>query len=310
MGGFVMTNLEWLLAGDQVIERLTRKYLLDENTAYHLQGYIGQYLQRYDTETKKWGNGFYGPKWISTNYTLLELQYMEIEPNNPIYQESLKNYLEYFFRKYVDRHGITVMDLCVSGMFIGLLSYGKIQDERLEALIDYVLGYRMPDGAWNCAWNLPLKPKISSVHTTINVLEGLQAYMENEYRYRVNEVGIAIENAIRTLLSRKLICKKGTSTPIHPHITGHHYPPRWKYDYLRILEFLARKKHPYYPEMQPALDVLTDHMKNDRLTRGTTIAGRIHFPLETEKYGRFNTLRAYIVLKQYAPDQLKDVLYQ
>ena len=106
-----MTNLEWLLAGDVVITRLTRKYLLDEKTTSHCQGYIGQYLQRYDPQTKKWGNGFYGPKWISTNYTLLELHYMEIEPDNQIYQESLKNYLQYFFTKYIDRHGITTMDL-------------------------------------------------------------------------------------------------------------------------------------------------------------------------------------------------------
>lgn len=304
-----MTNLEWLLAGDQVIERLTKKYLLDENTACHRQGYIGEYLQRYDPGTKKWGNGFYGPKWISTNYTLLELHYMEIEPDNPVYQESLKNYLEYFFTKHVDPLGITVMDLCMSGMFIGLLSYGNIHDTRLDVMIDYVLGQRMPDGAWNCEWNLPYKPKISSVHTTINVLEGLQAYVENGYRYRVDEVGLAIENAIGTLLGRQLICKKGTGTPIHPSIVGHHYPPRWKYDYLRILEFLARKKHPYHPDMQPALDVLTHHMKNGRLTKGTTIPGRLHFPLETGKYGRFNTLRAYIVLRQYAPEQLKEVLY-
>ena len=303
-----MTNLEWLLAGDQIIERLTRKYILDENTPCLHQGYIERYLQQYNPETKKWGNGFYGPKWISTNYTLLELLYMEIEPEHPIYQESLKNYLDYYFTRYVERHGITVMDLCVSGMFIGLLSYGKFQDKRLDVLIDYVLAYRMPDGAWNCVWNLPNKPKISSVHTTINVLEGLQVYVENGYRYRVNEVALAIENAIETLLSRQLIYKKGTCIPIHPNMASHHYPPRWKYDYLRILEFLARKKHPYHSDMQPALDVLSAHMKNGRLTRGTTISGRIHFPLETEKYGRFNTLRAYIVMKQYAPKQLTEAL--
>jgi len=75
-----MTNLEWLFQGDPVVNRLTRKYLLDELVDDLSEGFIDQYLQRYDNETKTWGNGYYGPKWISTNYTLLDLRYMEIDP--------------------------------------------------------------------------------------------------------------------------------------------------------------------------------------------------------------------------------------
>jgi hypothetical protein len=86
-----MTNLEWLLLGDQVVVRLTRMYLLDENVNYSYDGLIGRYLILYDEKTKKWGNGFYGPKWVSTNYTLLDLKYMEIDSSNSIYQESLTN---------------------------------------------------------------------------------------------------------------------------------------------------------------------------------------------------------------------------
>lgn len=305
-----MRNLQWLLQGDPVVFRLTRKYLLDETVPYLDEGFIGQYLTQYDKATMKWGNGFYGPKWISTNYTLLDLKYMEIDPKNPAYQDSILNYLDHFFKGFVDKFGIDEMDLCMTGMFINLLSYGKIVDKRMEALIDYALKRTMPDGAWNCMWKHTSHPKISSVHTTMNVLEGLAEYVRNGYRYRIDEVKATIERAVQTLLSRQLIFKKGTKEPIIPHFAQHHFPFRWKYDYLRVLEFLARIGYPYHKDMQPALDILNGHLRNGRLTKGTKISGLIHFPLEHERYGRFNTLRAYIVLKQYDPARLRDILNQ
>lgn len=303
-----MTNLEWLLLGDEVIVHLTKKYLLGEEVEYNNNGLIGRYLDLYDKETMKWGNGYYGPKWISTNYTLLELKYMEIDPENDIYQNSIKNYLDYFHEKDIEKKGIEHMDLCHTGMFIQLLSYGRIQDNRLSEMIDYVLDKTMSDGAWNCRWNRQPKPKISSVHTTINVLEGLQEYIDNGYEYRIGEVEQAVECAINTLLNRKLIFKKGTNTPIHPSMVSHHYPFRWKYDYLRVLEFLARRKHPLDNQMKPAFDLLHRNMKHGRLTKGTTISGIVHFPIEYERFGRFNTLRAYIVLKEYAPSIFREII--
>jgi len=294
-----MTNLEWLLKGDEVLKWLSRKYLLGEELDYNNEGYIAEYLKLYDHKTKLWGNGFYGPKWISTNYTLLELKYMEINPNHPIYQESLMNYLDYYLDHYLGKSSIDKMDLCISGMFIELLSYGKIQDHRLFTLIDYVLDHTMSDGAWNCQWNHKSKPRISSVHTTINILEGLNEYLKNDYSYRKNEVSIRVIKAIEVLMSRHLLFVKTTKEPIHPSFVDHHYPPRWKYDYLRILEFLAKRKHPYQIEMQAALDLLYKKLKNGRLSKGSRISGKIHFPIEQETYGRFNTLRAYIVLKEY-----------
>ncbi len=296
-----MTNLSWLLKGDPVVVRLTKKHLLNETIPYTEKGFIGQYLKRYDPATKKWGSGFYGPKWVSTNYTLLDLKYMEIDPSHPVYQESVINYVNHYVRAFIEQFGIDKMDLCITGMFINMLSYGKISDPRLNVLIDYALKRRMSDGAWNCMWKHKPSPKISSVHTTINMLEGLEEYVKNGYAYRIDEVKQAIDEAIGTLLSRQLVFKKGTQEPIDHSFVTHHFPFRWKYDYLRVLEFLARRGYPYHPDMQPALDILMSHLKNGRLTKGTTISGRIHFPLEPERYGRFNTLRAYIVLKGYAP---------
>jgi hypothetical protein len=296
-----MTNLEWLLNGNIVIVNLVKKYLLDEHANSNNQGFIEQYLKKIDHKTLKWGNGFYGPKWISTHYTLLDLKYMEIMPDTKLYKDSLVHYVNHFWNQYIIRLGIDTMDLCITGMMIHLLAYAKIQDERIHDMIDYILSKAMPDGGWNCLWNHVSKPAISSVHTTINVLEGLSEYVKNQYSYRQEEVKQILDQGINCLLERQLYYTKNGQKVIHPSMAKHHFPPRWKYDYLRVLEFLAKYQYPYTANMKNALDLLESHLKRGKLSKGSTLSGRIHFPLEDQYYGRFNTLRAYIVLKFYRP---------
>lgn len=67
--GECMNNLEWLLQGEPVIVHLVKKYILEESSFTYNQGFIQQYLERYNAKTLTWGDGFYGPKWISTHYT-------------------------------------------------------------------------------------------------------------------------------------------------------------------------------------------------------------------------------------------------
>ncbi|MDD2493529.1 MAG: hypothetical protein PHY83_06295 [Bacilli bacterium] len=304
-----MTNLGWLLCGDPTVIHLTKKYLLDIPSSSNDEGLITKYLNLYNRETFQWGNGYYGPKWISTHYTLLELKYMEIMPNNPIYQQSLLKYVDYW-QALIQKRGIKDMDLCITGMMVNLMAYGKIIDQRLDEMIAYILDFGMADGGWNCTWNRCPKPKISSVHTTINVLEGLSEYILNGYSYRREEVKTAITNGINVLLARNLYFVKGTNRPIHSSMTEHHYPQRWKYDYLRILEFLAKEKVPFIIEMAPALDLLVSRLVKGKLTRGPRLSGLIHFPIEQERFGRFNTLRAYIVLKWYKPELYHELMNQ
>jgi hypothetical protein len=306
----IMTNLEWLLKGDSVIIHLVNKYLKEKNSSSNNNGLIDKYLQLINPDTLTWGNGYYGPKWISTHYTLLDLKYMEVLPDTKLYLDSLMNYINRAWLTNSYDENIDKMDLCIAGMFINLLSYGKIQSKHIYQIIDYVLARRMKDNGWNCQWNRPSNPHISSVHTTINVLEGLAEYIKQGYTYKVAEVKDAINKGIECLLSRQLYYKKGTNEPIHFSMVQHHFPPRWKYDYLRALEFLAREKYPYSGQMKPGLDLLKYNIKKGRLTKGTAISGLTHFPVENEKYGRFNTLRAYIILKQYAPELYNKLLFQ
>lgn len=155
-------------------------------------------------------------------------------------------------------------------------------------------------------WNHLSKPQISSVHTTINVLEGIAEYKKQGYSYRIKDIENAMKRGITVLLDRKLFQVKNTSSPIHPSMAQHHFPSRWKYDYLRILEFLANQRYPYCDEIKPTLELLKNHLRRGKLTKGTTISGLTHISLEKESFGRFNTFRAYIVLKHYNPSLAED----
>lgn len=167
----------------------------------------------------------------------------------------------------------------------------------------------MSDGGWNCMLLRSGNPKISSVHTTLSVLEGLDMYEKSNQSYRMKAVKTNIDSGIRCLLERKLIYVKGTNKPINTHVAGHHYPPRWKYDYLRVLEFLAKRQYPLSDKIKPALDHLKKKLRHGRLSRGSQISGIVHFKIEAETYGYFNTLRAYKILKVYDQSLYQKVMH-
>lgn len=48
----------------------------------------------------RWGGGMYGPKWISTTYTMLTLRLLGLPPNNPQAKRACKLFLDKGF--YID----------------------------------------------------------------------------------------------------------------------------------------------------------------------------------------------------------------
>lgn len=65
----------------------------------------------------------------------------------------------------------------MSAMLLSLVCYGKIDDFRINEIVDYILGHQMNDGGWNCAWDsVHNRSVVSSVHTTISVLEAFADY--------------------------------------------------------------------------------------------------------------------------------------
>jgi len=193
-------------------------------------------------------------------------------------------------------------------MILGLACYGKIQDPRINEMLDYILKHQFRDGGWNCEWERTTKPKKSSLHTTISVLEALFEYEKNEYDYRFNDVLKVLPKAWQFLLKKRLFRSVRTKEIINKDMNSFHYPVRWKYDAFRALEYFQSIKHPFDIRMQEAIDIILKQMEKGYISRGRAYAGKIHFKLEEGKASRFNTLRALKILKFYDPLSYEEII--
>ncbi len=304
-----MRIIEWLLEGDIVIQHLTNKYLLDRPFNHHNEGYIARYLDLYDAVHQEWGGSIYSNKWISSTYTLLELKYMEVHPDNASYQDATRKVLNGLWTNHGKISKTRYQDMCMSAMLLSLICYGKINDVRINEIVDYILAHQMDDGGWNCAWDsVHNSSTVGSVHTTISVLEALADYKHYGYNYRLTETEQQVTGGQEYLLSRELFKSHQTGEVIHPDMISFHYPCRWKYDCFRAVEYFARVEYPYDDRMQEALDLVKAALKKGYINKGKTYPGKIHFPLESGPKGRFNTYRGLLILKNYDNKAYQEVI--
>lgn len=303
-----MTIIDWLLIQNPTLQRLTKIHLLNQSIPYQSDGYIGDYLALFDHKTNQWGGGVYSPKWISTHYTSMELMYYEMDPLDPIFQSALDTVLSHEWGNHGMYQKKVHVDQCVAAMLLNLSTYGRRNDPQINEIIDYLLDYSMPDGGWNCAWERHPKTIIGSVHTTLSVLEAFHQTLKNGYTYRRDELIIAMNRGVELLLSRELYKTKKTNLPIHPSMTKGTFPPRWKYDILRALEFLVTINYPKDSRMDDAINLLKTQMKGPFMPKGSQIPGLLHFQLESGRFGGFNTLRMLKVLKKYEPETYQNLI--
>lgn len=305
-----MKIIDWLLEGDIVIQYLVNKYLLERSFDHNNGGYISKYLELYDAEGKEWGGSVYNNKWISSTYTLLELKYMEIYHDNSYYQDGAKKVLDDLWENHGKISKTKYQDMCMSAMLLSIICYGKISDLRVNEIVDYILEHQMNDGGWNCAWNsIHNSSAVSSVHTTISVLEAFADYERNGYDYRLTEIKQRVALGQEYLLKRELFKSLKTGEPIHSDIIKFHYPCRWKYDCFRALEYFAHIEYPYDNRMKDAIDMVKTALKRGYISKGKSCSGKIHFPLESGLKGRFNTYRGLFILKCYDNEFYQEVIH-
>lgn len=298
-----MRILDFLLASDPAVRRQTQVYLLGEEPPYTTDGWIGEFLSRYDTEKRTWGNGIYGPKWISTFYTMRDLKSLEIDPQHPIYQQGLKTLTDHMWNpeKFVED------DVCVVAMLISLVAYGKHPDPLIDEMIHYLLEQQLPDGGWNCSAVHGHSTK-SSIHTTLSVLEAYADYEKEGYGELLHAIKEQTFAGQAYLLRRHLMFRESNHEIILPYIVDFHFPTRWKYDVLRALYYFATINYPYEPALKEGLELLKKKFEKGFLTKGPTYSGRIHFQMEPARIGAMNTLRGLIVLKHYDPDYYLELI--
>lgn len=304
-----MRIIDWLLEGDIIIQHLTNKYLLDCSFDHNNEGYIAKYLELYDAARQEWGGSIYSRKWISSTYTLLELKYMEINSDNPCYQDATKKVLNGLWNNHGKVSKTRYQDMCMSAMLLSLVCYGRINDLRTNEIVDYILTHQMEDGGWNCAWDsVHNRSDVGSVHTTISVLEALGDYEKYSYDYRLKEIKQKVVLGQEYLLNRKLFKLLKNDEVIHKDMISFHYPCRWKYDCFRALEYFVQMGYSYDNRMQESLNLVNDALKKGYINRGKSYSGKIHFPLESGTKGRFNTYRGLLILKHYDNEAYQEII--
>ncbi|WP_038042551.1 prenyltransferase/squalene oxidase repeat-containing protein [Thermosipho africanus] len=182
---------------------------------------------------------------------------------------------------------------------MNIACYSNIQHENIFEIVDFILKTQMDDGGWNCRLND--KPHHSSLHTTINVLEGLKEYINSGYVYRKTEILNAMEKAHEFILVHKLYKSDKTNQVIDKKMTMLSYPSRWRYDILRALDYFQSIDFQYDPRMEDALNLsLKKKLKSNKWPLQQKYPGRVFFDFEkVGKESRINTVRALRVLKKY-----------
>jgi hypothetical protein len=299
--------IDWLMEGDPAIRWQTMRDILGapkaqwqrEQNRIAGEGWGGQLMGVRDPGGT-WGGGIYVPKWTSTTYTLLLLRDMGLPRDNPAGSVGARLLLDRGLGLMSSRDfasHLTKLDLCITGMWLGLAVHFGLDDERIEAMARQLLDAQMNDGGWNCA-GLRRQVHHSSLHTTINVLDGLADYA----KYRKGNVADAVNGGMcrgrEFLLAHRLFRSDKTGEVIRETFTKFSFPPRWHWDVLRGLDHFRRMNAPD-TRLQDAIDLLLSKRCDDgRWRLENHHRGKEFFRLEAPgQPSRWNTLRALRVLR-------------
>jgi hypothetical protein len=296
--------IEWLLDSDPSIRWQVMRDLTDtsveivaaERSRVALEGWGPRVLDQQRPDGQ-WGDGVATPFWWTNLYTLVWLRDLGIDPSSARARAAVERVRDNvtwgpewgnspFFEGEVEP--------CINGRVVTLGAYFGVRSDRL---VDRLLGEQLADGGWNC--EAERGSVRSSFHTTICVLEGLLAF-EKAFKVSLTD---ARRRGEEYLLERRLLRRLSTGEIIKPEWTQCVFPPLWRYDVLRALDYLrAAGVKPderveegvaiVVERRQPTGRWLLDLRHKDTLFED--MAGAVGEP------SRWNTLRARRVLDWHA----------
>lgn len=303
--------LTWLLNGDVAIQYQVYRDLLGQDRPeirkrIEEEGWGNRFLAARNSNGH-WGRGFYQPKWTSSHYTLLDLRNLGIDPWHPLIRESI----QIIAKQEKSSDGginpaktVSKSDVCVNGMFLNYASYFKTNERLLESVVDFILSQKMKDGGFNCQSNQSGAVH-SSLHTTLSIGEGIREYKNNGYSYRLEALLDAEKTSQEFILLHQFFISDRTGKIIKKDFLRFPYPPRWRYDILRALDYFQYADIPWDARMQKAIEVLLKK-RNPDLTwnLNANYPGEVHFKMEKPGApSRWNTLRAWRVFKHFEVDE-------
>ncbi len=181
-------------------------------------------------------------------------------------------------------------------MILSLLAYFRYPDERIHDVASYLVSQQMSDGGWNCESYKGATH--SSFHTTMMALEGLYEY-QCTYLEKKKQITQVRARGHEFLLAHRLYKSHRTGKVFDAKMTTMPFPPRWRYDFIRALDYFQSCDEPKDERMSAAIELLQKKQKKDgRWAMNSGMSGRKYFDLEQAgQPSRWNTLRALRVLK-------------
>jgi hypothetical protein len=299
--------ISWLLEGDPSIRWQVQRDLLNSSPAKYeaerrkiaKEGWGARLLALQDS-SGTWGGGIYGPKWTSTTYTMLTLRQLGLPPNNIQAKRACKIFFDKGF--YTDgginffSYSLKYSETCITSMILALLVYFRYPDERIHDVASYLAGQQMPDGGWNCESYKGATH--SSFHTTILALEGLHEY-QSAYPEQKKRISQTRQRGHEFLLAHRLYKSHRTGKVFDEAMTRMTFPQRWRYEFIRALDYFRACDYQRDERMSDAVELLQKKQKADgRWLLNSGMSGRKYFDLEAAgQPSRWNTLRALRVLK-------------
>jgi alkylhydroperoxidase family enzyme len=309
-------TIRWLLEGDRAIRWQVLRDLAGakertverERRKIAREGWGARLLAKQDAPGtwaagRSGDGGLYSPKWTSTTYTMLLLRDFGLAATNRQARRACGRLLDGgmqpdgginygVWAKWTGRS-----ETCITGMVLSTLSHFAYEDARLETIAEHLLEQQMPDGGWNC--KRAAGATHSSMHTTINALEGLRLYESHGPRKMRAAVRAAQERGREFLLAHRLFRSHRTGEVIKPAFVRFAFPPRWHYDILRALDYFQAADAPRDGRLAEAIAMVRrGRNEQGRWPLQHSYQGKTYF--EMERVGapsRWNTLRAMRVLK-------------
>jgi hypothetical protein len=146
----------------------------------------------------------------------MDLKSLCVDPCNKKVREAAK--------LLIDRGHGKRGDLCITGMSLGFYSYFGVLDDKYKPYVDYILEKQFEDGGWNCRYKE--RATHSSVHTTMNILEGLLEFRKTGKQYRSKEILSAEKRAQEFLLQHRLFKSHRTGEVMNIKMTRLSFPSR------------------------------------------------------------------------------------